>query len=333
VWAVGTGPDPFDPGSETDPAAEHWDGTSWKVVTPARMPEDEEELLDVSAAAADDVWAVGSEGQPSFNDKQIEIQHWNGTAWSFVSPLQASFNNILSGVAAIASDDVWAVGDLSTGGTGRGRALVEHWNGSAWNLASIPDPAGTDSLSKVSALSANDVWAVGSRASGFNPSRPLIMHWDGSTWSMVPSPTVRGKTTILNDVTAVSPNDVWAVGSAFNASIPSISRTVTEHWDGTRWSIVRSADTGNDNADELEAVASIASDDVWAVGNYVDGGEKTLAEHWDGVRWTIVTAPDSFDMPGAAAVATDDVWAVGSVIFAARILHWNGSTWTVVPSP
>jgi hypothetical protein len=160
----------------------------------------------------------------------------------------------------------------------------------------------------------------------------LIEHWNGSRWRVVRAPDIVG-TDRLFDVTAISSNDVWAVGSAFNASIPSISRTITEHWNGTRWSMVRSADTGNDNADELEAVTAVGPDDVWAVGTFVDNGEKTLAEHWDGTRWTIVPAPDSFLMPGAAAVASDDVWAAGSVIFDSRILHWDGSVWTVVPSP
>src|SRR5205823_2753337 len=100
---------------------------------------------------------------PSFRDKQIEIEHWNGSAWSFVPPVQASFNNILSGVATVGPDDAWAVGAFSTGGTGRNRALVEHWDGSAWSVVPVPDPDGSDGLSKVAAVSSTDVWAVGTR--------------------------------------------------------------------------------------------------------------------------------------------------------------------------
>jgi hypothetical protein len=332
VWAVGDGTDPQDP-DNSDPAFEHWNGSRWTLAPTERSLEDAEAIFAVSAVASADAWAVGSTGQPSFNDRQIEILHWDGSRWSFVAPVQASFNNELFGVAAVAADDVWAVGGLSTGGTGLNRALVEHWDGTSWSVASIPDPSGTESLSRVEAVSARDVWAVGTRSPAFAPARPFAMHWNGFTWSIVPVPTVRGKTTILNDLAVVSTNDVWAAGSSFNSSIPSLSSTLTEHWDGTRWNIVKSADTGGDNADELTAVASIASNDIWTVSTYVDNGEKTLTEHWDGSRWTIVPAPPAFTINGAAAAASEDVWAVGWNISHSVIEHWDGSAWSRVPSP
>jgi hypothetical protein len=331
VWAVGGGADPADP-DNSDPAVEHWDGTRWTQVNAAATPENEEGLESVSAAGPNDIWAVGSVGQRSFRDRQIEIEHWNGAAWSFVPPVQASFNNVLT--AAVGPNDAWAVGALSTGGTGRNRTLVEHWDGSAWSVATVPDPDGSDGLSKVAAVSSDDVWAVGSRGPTSGLTRPLAMHWDGARWSIVPTPTIPDRTTVLSDVTAIASNDVWAVGMAFDSTVPSYSITFTEHWNGQRWRIVRSADTGAFNADGLATVAGVASNDVWAIGNFVSQDtEQTLAEHWDGQRWRIVPAPPSFLMCGAAAVASDDVWAVGSLIFQSRILHWDGTRWSMVPSP
>jgi hypothetical protein len=333
AWAVGNGTDPQDP-DNSDPAFEHWNGSAWTLAPTDRHLEDAEVINAVSAAAPNDVWAVGSTGQPSFNDRQNEILHWSGAAWSFVPPVQASFNNELFGVAAVASNDVWAVGGLSTGGTGLNRALVEHWDGTAWHVAIIPDPPGTESLSTVVAVSAFDVWAVGIRTPTFKPARPFAMHWDGSAWSVVRMPTVQAKTTTLTDLAVVSSDDVWAVGSSFEFSIPSLSSTLTEHWDGTRWSIVASADTGRDDADGLAAVASVAAGDVWAVGGYIrHQQEQVLTEHWDGSRWAIVPAPPAFVIHGAAAAASDDVWAVGWNISHSVIEHWNGSAWTIVPSP
>jgi hypothetical protein len=332
VWAAGNGTDPQDP-DNSDPAFEHWDGTSWTLAPSDRHFEDAEAIFGVSAVSTNDVWAVGSTGQPSFNDRQIEIMHWDGTIWSFVPPVQASFNNELFGVTAVDANDVWAVGGLSTGGTGLNRGLVEHWDGSRWTKVSIPDPPGTESLSAVSAVSSQDVWAVGTQSPLFGKSRPMAMHWDGSRWSLVSIPTVAGRATIPTDVLAISADDAWAVGSAFNPSIPSISRTVTIHWDGASWSMVASADTGKDNADELSAITAIGTDDVWTVGNYVRNGERTLTEHWNGTRWTIFPAPPTFTINGAAAAATDDVWAVGWMISRSVIEHWDGSRWSVVPSP
>ena len=53
---------------------------------------------------------------------------------------------------------------------------------------------------------------------------------------------------------------------------------VIEHWDGLAWSVVPGAYQGNST---LSAVAAIAPDDVWVVGDR-SGLQGTLLEHWDG---------------------------------------------------
>jgi hypothetical protein len=47
----------------------------------------------------------------------------------------------------------------------------------------------------------------------------------------------------LSAVTAVSASDIWAVGSSFDES-HSIRETLTEHNDGTGWSVVPSPSPG-----------------------------------------------------------------------------------------
>src|SRR5215470_6404222 len=71
--------------------------------------------------------------------------------------------NDLMGVAAVASNDVWAVG---LGGTSSG--LVLHWNGVQWSLSPTPQVNVQLNLLGVTALSGDDVWAVGSVLSGPN---------------------------------------------------------------------------------------------------------------------------------------------------------------------
>jgi hypothetical protein len=113
VWAVGNGTDSQD-ADNTDPAFEHWDGTQWTLVPGQRTLEDEEIMTGSAAAGPDDVWAVGSVGQRFTIPRQIEIQHWNGTAWSFVAAEQVSVDDVLDGVAVVSSNDVWAVGSTAT---------------------------------------------------------------------------------------------------------------------------------------------------------------------------------------------------------------------------
>src|SRR3954466_3149445 len=52
-------------------------------------------------------------------------------------------------------------------------------------------------------------------------------------WNVVPSPNRGTLDNYLRGVTAVSANDIWAVGFYYNGSV---QRTLTEHWDGTNWS-------------------------------------------------------------------------------------------------
>jgi hypothetical protein len=57
----------------------------------------------------------------------------------------------------------------------------------------------------------------------------------------------------------VSATDIWAVGNTYSNGVTT---TLTEHWNGTTWSLV----PGPGNS--FNAVASIpGSNYVWAVGN------------------------------------------------------------------
>ena len=66
--------------------------------------------------------------------------HYNGAAWrgTFVAAAGRTgpSSPILHGVTAIASNNVWAVGDNEeVPGLGL-TTLIEHWNGSAWSIVS-----------------------------------------------------------------------------------------------------------------------------------------------------------------------------------------------------
>src|SRR5205814_3929816 len=111
----------------------------------------------------------------------------------------------------------------------------------------------------VAAISANDVWAVGTRP-GSPYFRTLVEHWNGTTWSVAPSPNADGGDNRLLGINAVSVSDVWAVGEG-------ASQTLTEHWDGTAWSIAPSPDLGA-NENVLTGEASRSASDVYAVGYY-----------------------------------------------------------------
>lgn len=317
VWAVGTRP-PGGPYDESTGFAEHWDGVQWNLISGPGFGELSAGLSDVSFSGANDGWAVGSVGQASFNDTQIVVEHWNGSAWSVASAPDASFNDELSGVAAISPTDVWAVGAYDTGGTGLNAPLAEHWNGMRWRIVSLPD-IGPAQLHAVEAIASNDVWAVG--AAG---GKTLTLHWNGSAWSRVASPNAGSATNTLTDVSAAGANDVWTVGTVESGQ-PFVGRTVALHWNGARWS--RAPTQSPSSGDSVTGVAAFPTRTAWMVGTYWPTAYKNLglAEHLANGTATLTSLPEKATLEGVAGVADDDVWAVGSNIF-----HWNGSSWTPV---
>jgi hypothetical protein len=212
------------------------------------------------------------------------VERWNGTAWSVVSsPNQGTSNNNLTGVGVVSATDVWVVGTYYTDTTSIAQTLVERWDGTAWSVVDSPNQGTSyNYLSGVGAVSANDVWAVGSYYNG-STNHTLVEHWDGSAWSVVDSPNQGTGYNYLGGVGVVSANDVWAVGSYYNG-YPDPYQTLVEHWNGTAWSIVSSPNPGT-SYDELFGVAanraSGSANDVWAVGYYSSGGVgRTLVERY-----------------------------------------------------
>jgi hypothetical protein len=251
--------------------------------------------------------------------------------WNVVpSPNTGSPNNYFFGVAAIASNDVWAVGAYGELGT-TARQLIEHWDGTNWTVVASPSLPTSNELLAASAVSANDVWAVGGYNSG---GQALIQHWDGSTWQVVPNPNP-GTFNRFFGVATVSSNSVWAVGVTSDGGL---SQTLVEHWNGTSWSVIPSPNIP-DQHNQLDAITAVpgAPNELWAVG---EAGPSALILHWNGTQWSIVPSPNAGIVPkllSVVAIAANDVWAVGWTGGKSGpvtlTVHWDGSTWSVVPSP
>lgn len=207
----------------------------------------------------------------------------------------------------------------------------------SWTIVASPSPnTNLNILYGVSAVSANDVWAVGYSDNSSGNISTLIEHWDGSQWSVVSSPNLGPKTNELYSVAAISTNDVWAVG--FYAPNRSTLGLI-EHWDGTQWSVV-SAQKPTKQGFILNAITTVSATNLWAVGrSFGSTGNQTIIEHWSGTAWRIVASPNpnSQDdiLEGVTAVSASNVWAVGEQNFSSATLieHWDGSAWSVVPSP
>ena len=307
AWAVGGYGEAI---TQSQTLIEHWNGSAWSQVAAPPITTGANGLLAVSAVAAGDVWAVGSAAN-FLGAPQTLTEHWNGSAWSVVnSPNGIALGiNVLSSVSARAANDVWAAGfymDLN----GLSHPLIEHWNGSVWSVAtSPPSGSGDNALRGIVALAADDAWAVGSAANASSVPETLIEHWNGSTWSIVSSPNQGTGGNVLQAVSAVAADDVWAAG--FSGSGAG-SQTLVLHWNGTTWSIVPSPNNGT-GANTLYGIAALAAEDVWAVGSYADAANisRTLALHYTAACTTptptatvAAASPTATATPPAISTAT-----------------------------
>jgi hypothetical protein len=222
VWAVGYRQ--ASSGSPRQTLAEHWNGSTWKVVPTPNVGADENFLWSVTARKASDAWAVGSYSVPWF---QTLTEHWDGAAWKVVpSPNLDDSNNVLYAAVALKSASVTAVGTWLNGDITD--TLSEHWDGSAWNVVSTPNPGGyINWLAGVAAAGPSDVWAVGWRSSQpFAPKRTLAEHWNGTSWHVERTPNVGSQSNALWAVARVPGTaEFWAVGGREKNSI---DRTLIE---------------------------------------------------------------------------------------------------------
>ncbi len=149
-------------------------------------------------------------------------------------------------------------------------------NSSGWSTVSSPNPSTSyNTLNGVAAVSANNVWAVGSYNNS-TTSIPLIEHWNGSTWKVVTSPAISGN---LSGIAAPSANNIWVVGEYRTSLDPQGPYfTLIEHWNGTPWSVVNSPSPGS-MASVLTAATFVpGTTNVWSVGYTQDSIYQTLIE-------------------------------------------------------
>ncbi len=168
IWTVGyTG---------TNTLVMHSAGTDWQVVASPNRCGGHNTLRGVAAAGADDVWAVGGckEDVTTVDaPPQPLIEHWNGTAWSLV-PAPATIDQLpdalLTAVAALAPDNVWAVGSY------RGGALLLHWDGTAWTGSTLPnaDPAQEFTAGHLAVVSPDESWLTGATGAPNKPPTAAI---------------------------------------------------------------------------------------------------------------------------------------------------------------
>jgi hypothetical protein len=294
VWAAGTV-------GGLAPLIEHWEGATWTLVQQEGVGN---ELKGIAAIDSSDVWAVGNQGAKPYT----LIQHWNGSTWSVVPSPSPGRDTYLYSVSAVSTNDVWAAGSFTLPDGTSVQPLFLHWDGTSWTQARLPVLPFGGIMYSIDALSSSDAWAVGYQATSHQFELvPLIEHWDGRRWRPVPAGPVEGDgDDILQAVTAITNDDVWAVGRQ------RTSLTLAQRWDGTAWTNVTIRNDGS-----LWGASAESTSDVWAVGSYLDDQAHAQAssEHWNGTAWAPLRTPhpnlQSY-LFSVDATSGQDVWASGA---------------------
>jgi hypothetical protein len=214
---------------------EHWNGRAWST----EFVEERLSLVAVSASSQRNAWAVGYQ----------RVLRWDGTEWKDMAA--PSDESSFGGVATLAPDDAWAVGE----------ERAAHWDGTRWRTFRTPSLAAYDSpyhLRDVAAISARDVWAVGTLEGGNTIHIGVIVRWDGSRWRRVWS----HDRTLLFGIAAVSARDIWVVGWRTDGLVPAGPRIM--HWNGRSW-----REVAGPKGVLFWDVAAVSPRDVWAVGDVV----------------------------------------------------------------
>jgi hypothetical protein len=87
-----------------------------------------------------------------------------------------------------------------------------------WTQLTTPNVGSGDNYLKGgAAVSAYDQWAVGYYSDTISTTNSLIEHGVNGNWSVVPAPNLGGHTNYLQGATAISANDVWAVGGVITS--------------------------------------------------------------------------------------------------------------------
>ena len=139
-------------------------------------------------------------------------------------------------------------------------------------------------------------------------SPPTAYQRNGGAWKRVAFPGKSQETVIAAGAT--SPGSVWA----FTDRPAGGSRVL--HWDGRRWSVVKTF------AQQIGGAAVLRDNYIWVFGvpRFTEGGLGAWC--YNGHTWTRYGK----NLAGGSVLSARDVWAFNDT----TVYHWNGRTWSGV---
>lgn len=227
----------------------------------------------------------------------VLTQHWNGRGWkNAVAPVpEAAINAGFLSVDARTATDAWAAGwaqvplgpdDSASVG------LLQHWDGKRWTPAKLPAIGGQGdgwSFDAVTALAADDVWAVGG-VYGRSGKRPLLLHYDGTSWTEVAGPDLGNARAGLATLAVGPRGELWA-GGKFQTPDGTESGLLLRYAGGTWSRVSLPAGTGP------VASVTVSRGEPVVLSRKSDAEPAVLRGNANGTRWAPLDLPSSAAEP------------------------------------
>jgi hypothetical protein len=233
IWICGVRPGTHYPATNFtawNTLVARWNGESWHVYQTPNLTKQSNYLRRIVALSPTNIWAGGSSLTKNHVNRNLVI-HWNGDTWQIVDTPDPG--KTANGLWGIGSDrrHIWALSAYSNGRGDRQISLPMRRAASAWITTQVPADRRLHTISALSGVAPDDVWAVG----GWPNEDFTLIHFNGHSWTTDPaSTTTLAQHSTLTDVVAISPTDAWTVGVTSGTKKLG-ERPLIEHWDGKHW--------------------------------------------------------------------------------------------------
>jgi len=328
AWAVGESPNRH---GLFAPLVARWDGTAW---APVRLPAKVRSrlgplpLLDtVVTSGPRNLWAFSLTGG---------WLHYNGSSWN-AGLLPAVLTTTAS---AVVGTHVWSFGLRPTfHAPAPYAAYATDIHGKiTWKFKAMP---GNATIYGASAVSASDMWAVGTSGPIDNPlgdsgvttrartpriASSLLHYYAGRWHRAMPLPAPM-RTNAATSILARSDTDIWVGGAVKNARTGT-SEAIA-HWNGQSWKLVQLPVAPSKSDYRIQAIMAENLSGVWALADCFGthcpnhGPQSRLwheqAGHWTGPsRLALISHPTVLY---SLATAGSIVWAAGTVTLGKNNIH------------
>lgn len=238
------------------------------------------------------------------------------------SPLGSSYAMVVADI------DVSGAGCPPAPAPGSNDPAPPYANCAEWSTPTAPEADSPVMIRGVEVLADDDIWMVG--AAG------VATHFDGVEWTVMTTPPVNGKLVHYEDVSASSPDDVWACGAYVQDGVNVLA---IARWNGVSWTHLPVPQPPA--LAYLSDIEAIAPDDVYACG-YRSDATRFLLLHWNGFVWSEVSLPPSVNTINQqlwtlTSTGPDNIYAAGAILpnggaWEAVIYRFDGRAWTKVPN-